>query len=214
MGEGPKEKDESLNTLQELPFIVGTLSDIEQEAPRSGTEVSILLDSGATKNFVSQNCLDRIGSNKKLITPETKLIRTGIHGHEHRSSGMIKLELSIMGRSGRKITHVAQFIIIDSPMEVIIGRESIKEWNLVMEFPSHFLSEDVAQTILWIERDNPSEVRQNSGQGDVGTTEGGILQCDMTQLGIIQQSRAAFYSHALMVPKANGKWRFAWILEN
>ena len=197
-----------------------------------------------------------------------------------------------------------------------------------MEFPSHFLSEDEAQTILRIGRDNPSEVGQNSGQGDGGTTER-MIQSDMrektpftrtafqqedideiaenylqalpaemiptnfarmsesefdlpkdfhgpsglqkglkelvwefrdrfrssvseeparveefslevnkeiwelrenqqcprrmdqtrekecrrqieilTQLGIIQQSRAAFYSHALMVPKANGKWRF------
>jgi hypothetical protein len=175
-----RKRTESLNTLQELPFVVGTLSDIEQEAPRSGIEVSILLDTGAAKNFVSQKCLDRIALSKKLITPETKLIRTGIHGHEQRSSGMIQLELSMMGRSGNKITHVTQFIIIDSPMEVIIGRDSLREWNLVMEFPSHFLSEDEAQTILRIGRDNPSEVGQNSGQGDGGTTER-MIQSDMRE---------------------------------
>lgn len=64
---------------------------------------------------------------------------------KQRCEKAITLELCCLDEKGNliELPHpTVIFTLVDSPFEMVIGREDIKRWELVNQFPSHFLGDD------------------------------------------------------------------------
>ena len=170
MGERPHENNnngECLYTFHKLPHIVGIISfsDVSQ-ALNKENKVNILLDTGASDNFISVDCIRELKVDiNKIDTKEQKIIKNGFQDLK-QSLGTINLQLTIVNERQQIKSYNCIFLIINSSIEVILGSPFIKKWNLIHEFHSLFFSEDKTETILWTkDASSPSVVQSNSGKG-------------------------------------------------
>jgi hypothetical protein len=97
-------------------------------------EAKAVIDSGASDDFLSRELVRRLGWE---VSRNTTLIQDAF-GETVLSEGSIILNLRLISESGEELTKETMFLVIESPIQVILGRESIKEWELVRHFPSHF----------------------------------------------------------------------------
>ena len=254
----------------------GTKEDVEAKA---------LVDSGASDNFLSRELVREWGWN---VISNATLIRDAF-GETVTSEGSIALEIRLISESEEEIRRESSFLVIESPIQIILGRESIKEWELVRHFPSHFclprekrktdferedieeIGDDYLQAIppeflqggeevltLPTNIQGPPELQRrlrelvnefqdrfsNKISAEPANLETFVLEVndelwerpenhlsprkmdrtradecrrqveEMLAADIIQVSRASHYSHALMVPKSNGKFRFCVDFKN
>ena len=116
-----------------------------------GTVVKALLDNGSLAgNFVSQQTFDHLISDSNVhqtVDGPIVPICSGLDGSYYNvpaETYMLKVEFQKEHTSNTSSNDtsslVAHFRILPkSPFPMILGRETIKEFNLVLAFPSHFL---------------------------------------------------------------------------
>ena len=89
---------------------------------------------GASDDFLSRELVKKWGWN---VLSNATLIKDAF-GETVTSEGSVTLEILLISESGKEIRKESSFLVIESPIQIILGRESIKEWELVRHFPSHF----------------------------------------------------------------------------
>ena len=121
-----------------LPHICVTLS---LEYQGRGIDVRALLDTGASSNFLSRNCLKCLEFEfDKIIRNCRVTILTGFYDIQKESLGAIDLKVIYKSEQDELNTHtfVTRFLIIESSIECILEYDIIRRENMMSKFPSLF----------------------------------------------------------------------------
>ena len=136
--------------------ILGAISDpstdlvpITVVAPNDVTlRTKALIDNGATgSSFVSQTVASWLEENGAEIGESNHHVKTAIKDKAVRIVGMVTLSCSVNNEiTNDKIPMIFPSLVIDSEIDVIVGRPAIKQYRLVRALPSQF--EDVEEAVL------------------------------------------------------------------
>jgi hypothetical protein len=123
------------------------------------TQVMALLDSGATsKNYVSERVASILRNRGVAVVASNAIVCTGLTDMCERCRGSMELSVVTNNEANQVLQLELQATIIESPFDLIIGRQSIKKLNLVKHFPSHFMdSEDIEEKMLGFAEGNPEK---------------------------------------------------------
>ena len=132
-------------------------------------EIQALLDTGASKNYISRSFesyfLDKMeGCDFKVKSAFQEI---------SSCTSLVKLKVSFIDERRERLTKETIFYLIDTSLQMIIGKDDIRSWNLPHHFPSLFFDRDVAQTILTGNRGSVSEVGQNCLKGEMAMVPNG-----------------------------------------
>ena len=120
-----------------LPHIFVTLSLDNQE--RRKIDVRALLDTGASNNFLSRDCLKSFGIElNKLIRNCHVTILTGFYNIRKECNGTVDLRVVYISEQNEWNTFVTRFLIIESSIECILGYDIIRQENMMSKFSSLF----------------------------------------------------------------------------
>ena len=128
-----------LNTLSnlELPLIDVFIA---AQGNRKPTKAQCLLDSGADVCYVSLNTVDSLEANNYIIPCINCITCTAASDTCHSIAGIINLTISYINELGQHLTiKVRAHVVNDLKYDCIIGRNTIKKHNLILQFPQHFL---------------------------------------------------------------------------
>ncbi len=147
------EKSEYLASALHLPHINGTLSLISQEQrnTRKPINVEVLLDTGASRSFISETCVENLGiriGDTEWIRKKRTLLKSGFSNVFSPSEGTISVCISFESETRKNIEIQLECLIIKSPWNLIPGHDTIRKWRLVYLFPSLFGSDDEIVTRL------------------------------------------------------------------
>jgi transposase InsO family protein len=104
-------------------------------------EVHALLDNGAlgpAGNYISLEIASQLlkaGGTKRVVEKNVVGALTQMHG---TSKGSISFTMTFTSEQHNLVRFNVDAFIIDSPINLILGRQTIKDNNLVSLFPSHF----------------------------------------------------------------------------
>ena len=118
------------------------LTFVSQEEGKGSINVDALLDTGCLAgDFVARRVVDRFNI-KPVINSTAKLsVYSGLDNTCYNISKSVIISINYLNECLNKInTFEIKAIILDtSPLDLIIGRATIKKLNLVHEVPSQFL---------------------------------------------------------------------------
>ena len=100
-------------------------------------KVRVLLDTGATSsNYISSRIISDPADNT------TQMVCNGVDGKCKYTLGSVSFNLIAFSDVTHKYEEITieASILDESPIDVIIGRPSIKQWNLARLFPEHFFN--------------------------------------------------------------------------
>ena len=140
------------NTVDTTDLIHGyVVENIRTAAQAASLPVTVFLDTGAFHgNYASKRVAEwLIKKGIAQIAPCNKLICGANNSWCMKSLGMISIHLKFK----TEVSHEALLIhfeasILDAAFDIIIGRPLIKQANLVLWFPSHFLTLDVKKRAM------------------------------------------------------------------
>lgn len=140
------------------------VSVIIQESKERNIESKMLLDTGAKKNFISQNLVRKF--ENPVVRSASLRISTAFSNLIRYSNQEISLLVRFKNEFGEQKEFQSDFYIIESDIEIIVGRETIKQENLMSHFPTQIYSEDVVRATWLRFRSVSSLARPNLGVGD------------------------------------------------
>ncbi len=131
-----KPEGEIFAITQSLPRIECRLIFLQGK----GEEVKghALLDTGASANYIRTGLIPKeVASNNDLVV---HLQSAFSNENSQTTKGSVRLRVIFHSEDGKVWAGKTTFFIIESDMDLILGRKVIKEWGLVKKFPSHFHS--------------------------------------------------------------------------
>jgi hypothetical protein len=131
---------------------------ILQESGRSNIVINALLDTGASKNYISKKFVE--SSLGDLIESCSFKVKSAFQ-EVSTCDAFVKLRISFIEEGGNELIKDTTFYLIDTSLPMIIGKEDIRSWNLPHRFPSLFFDQDVARAILAGNRGCASEAGKN-----------------------------------------------------
>ena len=138
----------TLSTTNSIVFLTVNVYINVTQPPRKQQRLldcsaQALLDSGAIAgDFISQDLVDRLGFNSEIIHTKSKKVCSGLDNSCNQITGSLSLRLDFINEIS-KIKETILFnhrILSFSPIDIIIGRQTLKSENLVFKNPSHFFS--------------------------------------------------------------------------
>ena len=152
------------NSEDLLSVSICVFQDTEEIEERKGDKTArhsgeALLDSGSLAgNFINQTMLDMLGVEIFDSVDRPRLpICSGLDNvcYDYISV-TYKLVISFITELDTPFSFIADFRLLPkSPFDLIIGRETIKDTNLGVLVPSHFVSEEIASLILALHTTHP-----------------------------------------------------------
>ena len=145
-------------------------------------KIVALLDTGATKDYVSLEVASWLITNGvKSNNNENLVIGSGFKDVCTKCTSSISFDITALDSELSTINSIditMTALVIDASIDVIIGISSIKQNDLILHYPSKFLSQDGQKLVKNIQE---SEVRRNTDtillQG--GETESGGPMCSL-----------------------------------
>ena len=131
-------QDNSLAILQIMPQVA-----VEAEEEEEDTKITVrtLFDSGATsKNYISTQIAQELHDKGANICDCNKLVCSSL-GNEpicKKSQGTMKCTIVYKDEHEKEYRDKIEATIIESSLDLILGRETMKDLNIVDKFPSHF----------------------------------------------------------------------------
>ena len=115
----------------------------------TGREAKLLLDTGAiTDNFIDRELANELVSQGSVIINKSVTVAGGITDACQKCHGSISIRVKVIDEFSKERTFGFQALIIDSPFDLIVGRNTIKRLNLVKYYPSHFFNDNEVTTML------------------------------------------------------------------
>lgn len=142
-----------LSTTNTLQFLAMTTSNIDNLIPmtlitsQGSKGVHILLDSGATGNYLSAALSEEIPLIDVKPSRSEKLICSGF-GDCKPSLGSTLVTLNYLDENNVSGTLQVNTNIITTDYDIILGRDTIRSNYLVFRFPSHFMDKKSAEKML------------------------------------------------------------------
>jgi transposase InsO family protein len=116
---------------------------IAVQGNRNLTKAKCLLDSGADVSYISLDMVKALDANKYLISCINCFTCTGTGDTCHSIVGLINLTISYVNELSQRLTlKLSAHVIKELKYDLIIGRSTIKQHNLILQFPRHFLDLD------------------------------------------------------------------------
>jgi hypothetical protein len=107
------------------------------------TKAKCLLDSGADVSYISLDMVKALDANKYLISCINCFTCTGAGDTCHSIVGLINLTISYVNELSQRLTlKLSAHVIKELKYDLIIGRSTIKQHNLILQLPRHFLDLD------------------------------------------------------------------------
>ena len=131
--------DESLAILQILPQVA--MEEAEEVEDSNRITVSTLFDSGATsKNYISTQIAQELELKGAKLCDCDKLVCSSLGDQPicKKSQGTMKCTIIYKDEKEKEYKDNIEATIIESSLDLILGRETIKDLNIVDKFPSHF----------------------------------------------------------------------------
>ena len=130
-------------SLYTIPAIISQHQDTTDPEIMRRTECRVLLDSGAlSRDLVSRRLIDKLGNCIVCDSNSATQVCSGLDGQCTRAQNvMINLILRNEANEPLEITTNA-LVLENTPFDVIIGRDTIRQRRLVAEFPHYFTAEE------------------------------------------------------------------------
>ena len=114
---------------------------VSSQNQRKNHKVDCLLDTGADVNYISLNLISILDANKYLITCNDCSTCSGVKDICHSISGLININVNYTNELNQTLTITIKAHVVNNlNYDLIIGLSSIKYFNLILQFPSHFLN--------------------------------------------------------------------------
>jgi len=117
-------------------------------SPNKYRLIRVLLDTGACKDYINVPTAKWLTDNGKIKEIGEITICSAFTNVCHEAKHKINMELSFKNEFCSIRTLNSKAIIIDSDIDIILGRRTIANENLVMHYPSQFMREDFVGKIL------------------------------------------------------------------
>ena len=123
-------------------FLTATVSHVSQiSQPRN--KVQVLIDTGALAgNFVAMRVIKNFHLEDFIINSNTLTVCSALNNKCYNISKSILLNLTYFSERLNKNTFlkIQAIILNDSPVDLVIGRQTIRESNIFLELPSQLTS--------------------------------------------------------------------------
>ena len=110
--------------------------------------IRVLLDTGAYQDYINMPTAKWLTDNGKVKEIGEVTICSAFTNICHDAKHKINIELSFKNEFSSIRSLVSKATIIDSDIDIILGRRTIANENLVMHYPSQFMREDFVGKIL------------------------------------------------------------------
>lgn len=152
------------NTIN-IPHIKSNLIEVRLTIPNSSEfrEVKVLLDTGARKDYMSETTAEWLTSRGIIKQVGNVNICSAFTGVCQPAKHSINYNISLLNEFKTITTIGNRATIIDSDIDLILGRDTIVEEYMIMQYPSQFMKGDFIQKLL-------SDFPYRVGQDDQGTT--------------------------------------------
>jgi predicted aspartyl protease len=124
-----QEVEEEVDSLSAVPII-------------AGKSIRALLDTGyLVGDCISKRVVDKLNASDLLFNVSTT-IYSGFNNQCKNNFQAFKINLSFINEITSSSEHIITTVIVlkDSPIDLIIGRETVKKLRLIDSLPSHLSS--------------------------------------------------------------------------
>jgi hypothetical protein len=123
--------------VQEVEEAVESLHAV----PIAGKRIRALLDTGClVRDCISKSIVDSLNASHLLFNVSTTIC-SGFNNQCQNNLQALKINLSFTNEITSFLEHIITTVIVlkDSPIDLIIGRKTIKKLRLIDSLPSHFV---------------------------------------------------------------------------
>jgi transposase InsO family protein len=190
-----KQKGESLLTLNESEnkHSINMTLLLPQGKQES---IQVLLDTGAvTRDYISSRVASMLEANGIVRLASTAVICSGFTDKCEQCSGKVAIEIISKDESDQFIKLNLTATIIQTPFDLIIGRPSIKKYQLAKRFPSQFFdNEDMEEKTLGLVEDKPEKTFLINARKDI--VRASSIRDKIHRLTSLNESSNSFKSNA------------------
>jgi hypothetical protein len=123
-------------------YIDVSVSATLQASIRARNNVKALLDTGSLAgDFVAFRTLQVLNLEPYILTHGSRLVCSGLDNSCYDVSSYIALQVSYFSENSNKYASIEIKVTIlnSSPIDLVIGRDSIRKYNLFTEIPSQLV---------------------------------------------------------------------------
>jgi hypothetical protein len=142
--------------IEEVEEVEMEVQEVEEEADSlatvtmaAGKEIRALLDTGClVGDCISKQVVDSLNASDLLFDVATTIC-SGFNNQCQDKFQCLKINVSFLNEINSSFDHFTTTVIIlkDSPMALIIGKETIKKLRLIDRLPSHFVESEKANVL-------------------------------------------------------------------
>jgi hypothetical protein len=132
---------EQIEEVEEVEIEVEEEADFLTAVTTVGKDIRALLDTGCLiEDCISKQVVDSINASH-LLFDVTTTICSGFNNQYQDKFQCLEINLSFLNETTFSFEHFTTTVIVlkDSPINLIVGRETIKKLRLIDRLPSHFV---------------------------------------------------------------------------